>query len=51
MFDGGVTNPDNNTSYKFVLADGATVAITPLGIMYVDIDGTYRASMIPLSSK
>ena len=44
MFDGGVTNPDNNTSYKFVLADGATVAITPLGIMYVDIDGANKGA-------
>ena len=44
MFDGGVTNPDNNTSYKFVLADGATVAISPLGIMYVDIDGANKGA-------
>ena len=44
MFDGGVTNPDNNTSYRFVLADGATVAITPLGIMYVDIDGANKGA-------
>lgn len=44
MFGGGVTNPDNNTSYKFVLADGATVAITPLGLMYVDIDGANKGA-------
>ena len=44
MFDGGVTNPDNNTSYKFVLADGATVAISPLGIVYVDIDGANKGA-------
>ena len=44
MFNGGVTNPDNTTWYKFVLADGATVAISPLGIIYVDIDGANKGA-------
>ena len=44
MFDGGVTNPDDTTFYKFVLADGATVAISPLGILYVDIDGANKGA-------
>ena len=44
MFDGGVTNPDSTTFYKFVLADGATMAISPLGIMYVDIDGANKGA-------
>ena len=45
MFDGGVTNPDNTTTfYKFVLADGATVAIHPLGIIFVDIDGANKGA-------
>ena len=44
MFDGGVTNPDNTTFYKFVLADGATVAIHPLGLIYVDIDGANKGA-------
>ena len=44
MFDGGVTNPDSTTFYKFVLADGATVAISPLGVLYVDIDGANKGA-------
>ena len=44
MFNGGVTNPDDTTFYKFVLADGATVGISPLGILYVDIDGANKGA-------
>ncbi len=44
MFNGGVTNPDDTTMYKFVLADGATVAISPLDLIYVDIDGANKGA-------
>ena len=43
MFDGGVTNPDSTTWYKFVLADGATVAMNPI-VLYVDIDGANKGA-------